>query len=203
MSKLLGTDASVSQVLNRVSDLVFLNLLTLLCCLPIITVGASITALYATVTRMQQGYAKVYGGFFKTFGIRFLKATVLWLPVLAVAAGTVYYMYIGVMIPAAVGAVLLILGCAVLAWAFPLLARFGEGIGQTLKTAVRLAVTNLSRTVTMTVLNLLPVVLFVFANGLFSKGIMIWLFLYVSLIAWFNQGMLNRIFAKLAPQEEK
>ena len=40
------------RTLSVVADLIVLNLLTILCCLPVVTIGASLTALNATVMKI-------------------------------------------------------------------------------------------------------------------------------------------------------
>ena len=34
------------QILNKVADLMILNILTVVCCIPVITTGASLTAMH-------------------------------------------------------------------------------------------------------------------------------------------------------------
>lgn len=197
MSKLFGPNASFPQMLGRVSDLVFLNLLTLLCSVPIITGGAAIAALYDAVARLQRSEAKLYRGFFKAFGKYFLRATALWIPVLIVAAGIIYNRAALAMLPFMIGIGLLALVTAVLSWAYPMLVEFGEGVRATLKRAMKCAASELKRTAIMTVLNLLPVLLFFFMNPIFWNSFMIWVFLYFALIAWFNRAMINKVFEEL------
>lgn len=197
MSKLFGPNASFPQMLNRISDLVFLNLLTLLCSVPIITGGAAIAALFDTVARLQRSEAKLYRGFFKAFGKYFLRATALWIPVLIVAAGIIYNRAALAMLPFMIGIGLLALVTAVLSWAYPMLVEFGEGVRATLKRAMKCAASELKRTAIMTVLNLLPVLLFFFMNPIFWNSFMIWVFLYFALIAWFNRAMINKVFEEL------
>lgn len=43
---MLQNDGKFVKVLNRIADLVGLNLLAILFCIPIVTIGASITAVY-------------------------------------------------------------------------------------------------------------------------------------------------------------
>ncbi len=201
MSKLFGPNASFPQMLGRVSDLVFLNLLTLLCSVPIITGGAAIAALYDAVVRLQRSEAKIYRGFFKAFGKYFLRATALWIPVLLVLVGVVYNLVAGATLPFALGLVILALVTAVLSWAYPMLPEFGEGVRATLKRAMKCAPSELKRTAIMTVLNLLPVLLFFFLNPIFWNSFMIWVFLYFALIAWFNRAIVNKVFEELAEEE--
>ncbi len=39
--KLFDLESPLMQVLNKVADLMWLNVLTLICCIPIVTAGAS------------------------------------------------------------------------------------------------------------------------------------------------------------------
>ena len=42
----LSSDSKIIQFLNRLGELILLNLCFLLCCLPVVTVGAASAALY-------------------------------------------------------------------------------------------------------------------------------------------------------------
>ena len=52
MGGLFDYDSKLFQLLLRVSDLVALSLLWLLCSLPVITIGASTSALYYTAMKL-------------------------------------------------------------------------------------------------------------------------------------------------------
>ena len=70
----------VLRFLNRVTDLLVLNLLALLMCLPVVTVGASLTAMHYVLLKLvrdEEGY--IAKSFFRSFKRNFLQATVIWL----------------------------------------------------------------------------------------------------------------------------
>ena len=46
MSSFFNMDSPVMRFLSRLCDLMILNILCLICCIPIVTIGASITSLY-------------------------------------------------------------------------------------------------------------------------------------------------------------
>ena len=50
--KLLSQDSPVAAVLSRAFDLAVLNLLFLLTCIPVFTVGAAVTALYDVMLKL-------------------------------------------------------------------------------------------------------------------------------------------------------
>ena len=69
---MLQNDGKFVKVLNRIADLVGLNLLAILFCIPIVTIGASITAVYGCIFRIQEkkeGY--LIKDFWKLFKSKF------------------------------------------------------------------------------------------------------------------------------------
>ena len=55
MNRLFNIDNPVMQFLSKMFDLVVLNLIFILSCIPIITIGASISALYYVCLKMLRG----------------------------------------------------------------------------------------------------------------------------------------------------
>ena len=45
MSTIFNLDSPIMRALSRMADLLILNLLTLLCCIPVVTAGAALTAM--------------------------------------------------------------------------------------------------------------------------------------------------------------
>ena len=73
-------DSPVIRFLNKAADLLVLNLLFLICCVPIVTIGASITAMYAVNLRsVRYGDGYVFQNFTKAFMENFKQATAAWL----------------------------------------------------------------------------------------------------------------------------
>ena len=95
--KIFDVDSPLMQGLSKMADLMFVNLLALLCCIPIVTVGASMTALHymaLKIVRNEECY--IARGFFKSFKQNLRQGTVIWLLQLlitAVLAGDFYLMY--------------------------------------------------------------------------------------------------------------
>ena len=50
--KLFDLDSPLTQALNKVADLLWLNVLTMICCIPVVTAGASLTALHYMALKM-------------------------------------------------------------------------------------------------------------------------------------------------------
>ena len=70
MGKLFNIDSPVMRFLGKVADLMILNLVTLLCCIPVVTIGASLTAMHYVLLKMvrnEESY--IVRSIFKSFKI--------------------------------------------------------------------------------------------------------------------------------------
>ena len=82
--KFLSYDSPFGQLLMKVCYACYLNLLWMICCIPIFTIGASTTALYYTSLKIVRGEDHSLARmFFKSFRENFRQSTVLWLILLA------------------------------------------------------------------------------------------------------------------------
>ena len=118
--KFLSYDSAFSQLLLKLCYGCYLNLLWLVCCIPIVTVGASTTALYYTSLKIVRGEDHSLARmFFKSFRENFRQSTVLWLILLAAGlflGADGYLVYLALIIAAAVVYVIVLL------FVFPLVA---------------------------------------------------------------------------------
>lgn len=81
--KFFNMDSPVSRFLTKLFDIVWLNILTMICALPIVTAGASFTAMHYVLLHMvrnEEGY--IAKSFFRAFKQNFRQATLVWLTVL-------------------------------------------------------------------------------------------------------------------------
>ena len=85
--KLFNLDSPVMVFLSKVANLMILNVLTIICCIPIFTAGAAITALYYVTIKMARGDDPyIIKGYFKSFKENFKQATIIWLIMLVILA---------------------------------------------------------------------------------------------------------------------
>ena len=207
MGKIFDMDSPVMRVLNRVGDLLILNVLMIVCCIPVITAGAAFTAMHYVllkIVRGEEGY--LIRGFFKSFRSNFRQATLIWLLMLLVVAvyvGDIWiFNYSGLVFPkpliiavAAVAFVLLMIAVYV----FPLQARFENSVKNTLKNAMLLAFASLPRTILMMACYILPLVLGYFSTYALLFVIMLGISAPAYAAAWIYSG----IFKKLEPEPEE
>lgn len=207
MGKFFDMDSPVMRFLNRVGDLMILNLLMVICCIPIITAGAAFTAQHYVllkIVRGEEGY--LVKGFFKSFKSNFKQATLIWLLMLLVVAiyiGDIWiFNYSGLTFPkpliiAVVAVAILLIMIAV--YVFPVLARFENSIKNTLKNAMLLAFANLPKTILMIACYILPFVLAYFSTYALLFVILFGISTPAYVAAWIYSG----IFKKLEPEAEE
>lgn len=166
MSK-LNIDNPVFQIMGRIGDIAGLNLLWLVCCLPVVTAGASTTALFHAARRMLDGEeSRVCRDFFRSFRRNFQQATALWLILLAAGALFAADVLISYRTPGGAGSLfrgagwtLCLLWLAASGNAFALLARYEYTVRRVLVDAFRLALRRpLSAVVSTGMAALLPVI---------------------------------------------
>lgn len=206
MSKLFDMDSPVMRFLNRMADMIILNILMILCCIPIITAGAAFTAMHYVllkIVRDEEGY--LVRGFFKSFAQNFRQATLIWLLMLLIIAVYVgdwfIFVYSGAVFPRVLVIGVMAIGIVILMvsmYVFPLLARFDNTIRKTINNAMLLAFANLPKTVLMAVFYALP-----FIIGYFSAYSFIFIILFgFSVPAYVAAWLYSNIFKKFEPEQE-
>ena len=90
MGRLFDMDNKFFRFMGRLADLCILNVLCILCCIPVVTAGASITAMfYVTMKMVRNEEAYIARSFFKSFKENFRQATVINI-IMLVIAGVLY-----------------------------------------------------------------------------------------------------------------
>ena len=156
MKGLFNYDSGLFRALDKLGSLFILNLLTLVCSIPLITAGVSFTALYyVTMKMVRDEETYVTKDFFRSFKQNFRQGTVIWLILLAI--GTVLFVDYRIMaanrdtIPVAGAFMVFSMICAVFlivetAYVFPVLAKFYNTIRQTMKNAMLMGISSSSST---------------------------------------------------------
>lgn len=193
MNRFFDPDAPLMRLLAAAFDWAALSLTAVLCALPLVTAGASLSALYGAAA-LSEGP----GTFLRLFRRVFRKATLLWLSLLAAGAllaGDVWI--VSRMSPAVrvplwgglffLGLCLLLAGAAV----FPLAASAPEApLSALWRRAFFLAVARLPRTLAMLAAAAVPAGVFALSpTGFYALGLA-WVFLWPALTArlWVRLG---------------
>ncbi|MCR4775448.1 MAG: DUF624 domain-containing protein [Saccharofermentans sp.] len=150
-------DSPLMQFLSRAADLIWVNLLVLICSLPVFTIGASLSAMENIIYKILHNEdVSVTKEFFQAFGKNFKQATVIWLIILAVEGVLGYDFYysrqIGtnvseVMLTVAV--ILFVLVYAMMLYIFPLQSHYYNKTKDLFKNAAILVIVHPVRTIIM------------------------------------------------------
>ena len=202
--RLFNYDSPLMQALGKVADLMWLNVLTLICCIPVITAGASLTAMnYMALKIVRNEECYITRGFFKSFKENFKQATVIWLLLLVmivVLIGDFYVMSFvefkfGNVMRVAITVVAVMVAFEAL-YVFPVLAKFENTIWRTIKNSLLLSIMQFPKTVLMGIIYLLPLGLLLVAYQVIPL-----VFLFgLSVPAWVSAKLYNKIFQRLEDQ---
>lgn len=139
MNKLLDPESPVMQFITKIAYSAYLNVLWFICCLPVVTAGASTTALFYVslkITKNEEG--NITKTFFRSFRENFKKATVIWLILLVLGIvlaldGYIFYHMRFENALWTIGTAIFLVALAayaiVLMYIFPLLSRFENSVG--------------------------------------------------------------------------
>lgn len=206
-SNLVADGSPLMTRVGQVALLAVCNLCWLVCSLPLITIGASTTALYAVLLeRRDMGFDKAFAAFFRALRRCWRPATALWLPALALGAVWLWAAWL----TAAQGLVnnafallpLLVSGAVwafTVAWAFPLLAAGCRGSKLVLRKAFLLGLSELWRSALMLVLDLLPLMLFLLYAQTFMVLAGFWTLLGFALIGLLKLLVMEPVLRRHAP----
>lgn len=197
-------DSPLMTVLGKIADLMILNMIALICCIPVITAGASFTALhYMALKMVRNEECYIIRGFFKSFKENFKQATAIWLLILViigivagdfyiiVKSGIEFHMVLRVIIMAAA---VLIAFTAV--YVFPVLAKFENTIKRTIKNAFIMSILQFPKTILMIILLFVPYVMCAVSWNLIPIAFVFGL----SVPAYFSAMLYNKFFKKLEDQ---
>jgi uncharacterized membrane protein YesL len=207
MKEIFRLDSRWVQRFAMLTNLVCLNVLWLICCVPVFTIGAATAALYHTVFLYHNKEDDaVLKPFFRAFKENFRQSTILLLPLLMVLAllvfDVLYLTSIGTgMAVLFVLIVLIVFTLGIMVHLFPLIARFQMNVKALLRTAFSLVVLHLPATLLVIALTFLPVFLLFFQPAFFLRVGVAWVGVWFSAIAYFFGKFLLKIWNKHAPTE--
>ena len=201
MNSIFSYDSKVMQLLMFLGDLMILNVLYVLCCIPIFTIGAAQAGLYNAVKVLldKEDDSSPSAAFFKGFANGFGTVTLAWglmsvLLVLVAVAGGYAYIY-GYPAWLAILPIVLVALFQTLIPAFH--SRFGCTALQLVRNAFFLLFAHPIRSIFAVVLIWVPTAVFMLDTYLFMAAMPIWLALYFSTAACFGYSFLKKPFKTL------
>lgn len=203
MGEFFNLDNPVFSAINKFVDMIFLSIVYIIICIPIITIGPATTALYYTVVkniRRERGYP--LREFFRSFKDNFKQGFVLTL-----IFGAIYLvLYVdlqyarsltGSLASTARGIFIgmLLIVMSINLYVFPYLSRFEAKTSLILKSSLFLAIKHLPSTILMLV---------VFLSGAyFTRNLVIIIFIIPAATILIQSFMMERIFKKYMPEKSE
>lgn len=210
MGRLFQPDSPVMRFLTAVADLIALNLLWLICCIPVITIGPSCTAMCYVARKIAEKEAPpVMNTFFHAFRANLKQSLIVFLILLVpiVLVGTYLLMAVSggldhLPLVKYLSYLAIIITGFVCSYVYPLIAHFDNTAGNTLKNAILLPFANPFLALVVTALNMLPILTLLINYELMIRISFFWLAIGCSLTAVVNAKLLGRFFQRLAPPAE-
>lgn len=210
MRNLFNMDNPLFRTLGKLADLMILNICFLICCIPIVTIGAALTGMSYVTLKMAEGEeGYIVKSFFKSFKENFRQSTIIWLIMLVIgivlgldflilkeATGTmVTALRVGISIAS-------FLYLMIMIYLFAVLARFYNSIKATIKNAFIMAIADFPRTLIMLVITAASVIVTFLTAQTLVYGMLVWLMFGFALVAYCNCFFLKKVFAKYMPADE-
>jgi uncharacterized membrane protein YesL len=197
------------KFLGTMADLMILNMLTVLCCVPIVTAGASFTAMHYVLQKLVRGEENyVSRQFFHSFKENFVQSTIIWIG-MDVVYGALFVDWRilrmqGDQFPGFL--IILLYGAAVIIflytlYIFPILARYKNTIRGILKLAFAMTIMGsiTLRTLAAGILYIVPfAILLIYGWG----SIPILLLMGFTVPGFFRAMMYRGLFNKYETREE-
>ena len=210
---LFNYDNPVWRFIGKLGDLILLNLLWTVCSIPVITIGASTTAVYyVTLKMVRDENDSTVRSFFHSFKDNFKQATAIWAIFLAVGlilAFDIWFFVTGqAPVPGIAGNLMTAIsgGMAILylftyIYVFPIQARFYNPVKYTIRNAFIMSIRHLFQTVGIVCMDIL-IVFGAIASLLYMPQIFALFILFgMPLMAFANSYLFVPIFKRYSPKE--
>ena len=211
MNQILNPDNPVIRFLGRLFDLVVLNIIFLLLCIPVVTIGASITSLYYVLLKIVRGEDPyILRSFFKAFRQNFFQSTVIWIILLMAAVFLGMDLYVvssqNTALCEAIRIILWIM-CGfflgIFIYIFPIISHFVCSTKQALKNAALMTFVHLPHTLIMIAVCVAVLYLVMASFKVFAWAVTIGGVCGFSVTAFLFCILFDRIFRKYEEGDKK
>ena len=203
------SDSWFNRGLSRLFDILLLGIITTVLCIPIVTIGAAVTANMDVMLRIAlKKDNKIFKQYFSAFGKNFLKSTIIWLIYLIVGAmigGAVVVTLGGFLtmdqtirvIAAILSIIMLIFYGISICYVFALQARYEDKIFNTITNSLLIAISNFPKSFVMLALTAILATLGYFFLGL----IPLFVILEFSFVTYISGKLIITVLAKFGDKE--
>ncbi len=197
--KLFDYDSAFITWFNRITDLVFISILWVIFCIPVVTAGASTAALYYTIQKCIKNERGTAGsvfleGFRQNFKQSFLVTIFLLIFVCIIAADISMAQNISTAL-IWFFKLLIVLVCVYAFWIFSYIARFDCDLKTYMKNAALLLFRHLSVSICLALIG--------FGSALLLWTLKFLILILPSLTVWFLSILTERVFRRYMTEEDK
>lgn len=205
MDNLFSFDNKFFEALGKISDIVILNFLFIISCIPIITIGASVTATYSVAMKMTKDEETyITKEFIRQFKENFKTSTIIWMIMLVIGTVLVFDFYMSRLVLDEVMSKVLqfiftmvsIVFVFTLTYVFPIIAKFENTIKNTMINSALISIQNLPYTILTIVINLSELLLILLFSNYWGHILFLYTALGYGLIIYTNSIFFNRVFDK-------
>lgn len=211
MSNIFNPDNKFFTFMSRVADLMILNLLCIVCCIPVVTAGPSITAMYYITLKMARNEESyVVKGFFHSFKQNLKQGIIIQIFMLLLGIvlafdlyfcrmmsnqGSVYRIFSYVFVAA------LFLYAMLFTWIYPVLAKFYNSTMNLLRNSILMSIRHLPYTILMLAITAAPALIGIFVAQAFPFVILFYILLGFATIAYVNSRFFVKLFDNYIPED--
>lgn len=204
MKHILEMEGPVYRFLTRIAELILLNGMFLIFSIPIITIGASTTALYSVTLKMVRNEdCGVCREFMQAFKLNFKQSTAIW--IILIVSGLVLLMNYSYL-QSYDGSLSLIVMLSLflftfvylllISFIFPYVARYKNTVREAVINVLKIAVANPNSTILVLIISIGPVVLMFLSPFLFVFKLYLNIFFGFSAVAYLNSFLIRNIYEK-------
>ncbi len=213
MGKLFDMDNGIFGALGKMADLMILNIVFLFTCIPIITIGPAMAAMYEVTLKMARNEESyIVKGYLKAMKTNFKKGLVLGIIVDIIVIILILDFWIVISRSGFTWSLLTVallaigfLAIVVIGYIFPMQAKFENTVKNILKNSVLISIAHLPSSIMIAIINCSFPLCFVVmgTNHAFFMALMFFGVIGFALVAYMNSTVLIRIFEKYYPKEEE
>lgn len=207
MDRVWNTENSFFRFMGKIGDIFLLNVMWVVCSLPIVTMGAATTAAMYVGMKLARGEdGLVVSRFMKSFKMNFKQATIIHLIMLPI--GIVLAMDVSILLEArdnasyillAITTIVVLVYVVMLWYVYAVLARFDNSVKGTFKNAFFISLVNFP----INLLMLVGLVVYVVLNCMALIFNAVTLFFGLGALAYFYGILFNFAFRKFIPKSVK
>lgn len=197
-------ESKIMQALTFLADLILLSIYFVLTSLPIVTIGASATALYSLFRPKHDQHSSITIGYFKAFAANWKPATISWCIQLTLTVLLIVDLYFLQFISSGFSGVLRVISIVLLviltaagSLVYPQIARYNNKLGRYWRNAFLLCFPKLWMLLPNLVLFLLPEIILIFWPNIYFYCLILRLILLFGFQFYISSLLMEKLFRPL------